>query len=239
MTMASLESAAVLPHVASIARSTPAVSPPATPPAPRPSPALTPAPSADVLRMMTGKVKGTLLIARMKFLRSRGEAEAERVLKRMSSDDQAVLRQTLLPSSWYPAGTLLRLEMTAAAILAQGDRRELFLEMGRFTAATNLAPAGMQRPFVREDDPHFILENLPRLYASQHSSGHRTHERTGATSAVIRHFEAEQADADDCLTTAGWLQRAVEISGGHGAQVDETQCRCRGAPHCEFRVTWR
>jgi uncharacterized protein (TIGR02265 family) len=203
-------------------------------------PALTPAPtSAQAFARMTGKVKGTLLIARMKFLRSRGEVDAERVLRRLAKEDQAIVRALLLPSSWYPEGVLLRLEMTAAAILAHGDRRSLFLEMGRFTAATNLAPNGMHRPFVREGDPIYVLENLPRLYASQHTTGHRTYERTGATSAVIRHFDAEKADADDCLTTVGWLAKAVEISGGRSVTVDEACCRGRGAPHCEFRIAWK
>jgi uncharacterized protein (TIGR02265 family) len=206
------------------------------------APSLTPSPSRlserDLARM-TGKVKGTLLIARMKYVRSRGEADSERVLKRLSSEDQTLLRGMLLPSSWYPAGALMRLEMTAAAILSKGDRRQLFLEMGRFTASTNLALAGMHRPYVREGDPHFLLENVPRLYSSQHSSGHRTHERTGPTSAVVRHFDTDPPDADDCLTTAGWLERAVELSGGKAIVVEERCCRGRGAPHCEFLVSWR
>ncbi len=188
---------------------------------------------------MTGKVKGTLLVARMKFIRSRGEVDAERVLKRLSSEDQAIFRGMLLPSSWYPAGALLRLELTAAAILSKGDHRTLFRDMGRYTASTNLAPDGAQRPFLREGDPHALLDSVPRVYASQHSSGHRTCERTGLTSAVIRHFDDEQADADECLTTLGWLERAVEIAGGRAVAVEESQCRRHGAAHCEFRVAWR
>jgi uncharacterized protein (TIGR02265 family) len=197
-----------------------------------------PTPARDFARMV-GRVKGTLLIARMKFVRSRGETDAERVLKRLSSEDQALLRAMLLPSSWYPAGVLMRLEMTAAAILSKGDRLVLMREMGRFSAETNLAPVGVLRPFVREGDPGFLLENVPRIYSSQHTSGHRTHERTGPTTAVIRHFDTEQADGDDCLTTVGWLERAVEICGGRAVAAEETQCRGRGAPHCEFRVSWR
>jgi len=204
-----------------------------------PQPALTPAPMASrELARATGKVKGTLLIARMKYVRARGDVDAERVLKRLSAEDQALLRGTLLPSSWYPGGALIRLEMTAAAILSKGDRRMLFLEMGRFTANTNLSPAGMQRPFLREADPHFLLANVPRIYSSQHSTGHRTYEKIGPLAAVIRHFDPEEVDPDDCLTTVGWLERAVELSGGRGTIVDEVACRGRGAPHCEFRITW-
>src|SRR5690606_13827054 len=91
-----------------------------------------------------GNVKGTLLIARMKYLRSRGVEATERILQRMPAADQAVLRGMLLPSTWYPGDLLLRLEMTIVAILAKGDRQELFLDMGRFSAETNLGPNGVQ-----------------------------------------------------------------------------------------------
>ena len=176
-----------------------------------------------------GNVKGTLVVARMKYLRAQGPETAERVLRRLSQADQAVLRGMLLPSSWYPADLLLRLDMTAAAVLANGDRRALFLDMGQFSADTNLGATGVQRPYLREGDPHFLLRNVPRMYASQHSAGARTYEQTSPRSAVIRTVDGEETDAEDCLTAVGWLRRAIELSGGRAVLVDETQCRARGA----------
>ena len=190
---------------------------------------------------MHGNVKGTLLIARMKYLRAQGAEASERVLRRLSQADQGVLRGMLLPSTWYAADLLLRFEMTIAAVLARGERRLLFLDMGQFSADTNLGSNGVQRPYVKEGDPHFLLRNVPRMYASQHSDGTRTYEQTGATSAVVRHLqagEASEADADDCLTVQGWLKRAIEISGGRDVRVEETQCRARGGSSCEFTCRW-
>lgn len=211
---------------------------PPPPPASSPSPAPATSPALELVRL-TGKVKGTLLIARLKFVMSRGDADAGRVLRRLTAEDRETLGGTLLPSSWYPAGLMQRLETTAAALLTRGDRRELFLEMGRFTAATNLGPKGFQRPFVRPTDPHFLLENVPRIYASQHSGGHRLYEKTGPSSAIIRHFDKEGADPDDCLTTVGWLERAVATCGGTAVTVTERQCRGRGAPCCEHWIDWK
>lgn len=185
-----------------------------------------------------GKVKGTLLLARMRYLRARGPQSADRVLRRMTEGDRAVLEASLLPSSWYPADLLLRLEMTIAAVLSRGDRLRMFVEMGRFTADTNLGPSGLQRPYVREGDPHFLLRNLPRLYGSQHTVGTRTYEPAGARAAVVRTMEAEDVSADDCLTAVGWLARAIEMSGGRSPRVLETQCRARGGRCCEYRCEW-
>jgi uncharacterized protein (TIGR02265 family) len=186
----------------------------------------------------SGKVKGTLVIARMKYLRARGDEDAERVLRRLSAADQQVLRGMLLPSSWYPADLLLRLEMTAAAILSRGDRRQLFLDMGRFTAETNLGPTGVQRPYLKEGDPHFLLRNVPRMYSAQHAGGVRSYEESGPKGAVVRTVEGEEPNAEDCLTAVGWLRRAIELSGGRIVTVEETRCRARGADSCEYVCRW-
>jgi uncharacterized protein (TIGR02265 family) len=185
-----------------------------------------------------GKVKGTLLFARLKYLRAKGEESFERVLRRLSREDQAVLRGLLLPSSWYPHNLLLRFEMTIVALLARGDRSELFLDMGRFAADTNLGPGGVQRPYLREGDPHFLLRNLPRMYMSQHSAGARTYEPTGPRSCVIRTSAGEEPNAEDCLTTVGWLQRAIELSGGTAVVVEERSCRARGKGSCDYHCSW-
>lgn len=183
-------------------------------------------------------VKGTLLMARMKYLRAQGPERCERVLKHVSTQDQAVLRGVLLPSSWYRADVLLRLEMTIAAVLARGDRSELFMDMGRFAAETNLGPKGVQRPYLREGDPQFLLRNVPQMYASQHSVGTRTYEQIGPRSALIRTLEGEEPDAEDCLTAVGWLERAIALSGARDVKVLETTCRARGASCCEYRCAW-
>jgi uncharacterized protein (TIGR02265 family) len=199
----------------------------------KPVPSPRPLPERDGRR-----VKGTLIAARLRFLKSRGPEMLDRVLNRMSADDQSLLRGMVLPSSWYPQEVLQRLEMTAAAIVARGDQRELFLEMGRFAAQTNLGPTGVQRAYVRADDPHFILSNVPRMYVTQHTEGNRTYEKTAPHAAVIRSHDTEPSRPEDCLTTVGWLGRAIECSGGREVQVEERLCRARGAAHCEFHCRW-
>lgn len=184
------------------------------------------------------RVKGTLIASRLRFLRARGPEMFDRVLNRMSADDQGALRGMILPSSWYSSDLLLRLEMTAAAIVARGDQRELFLEMGRYTAQTNLGPTGVQRAYVRADDPHFLLSNVPRMYVTQHTAGNRSYEKLGASAAIIRSHDDEAPRAEDCLTTLGWMARAIECSGGREVLVEEKLCRSKGSPHCEFHCRW-
>jgi uncharacterized protein (TIGR02265 family) len=186
-----------------------------------------------------GKVKGNLLIARLKYLRAQGVDSTERVFRRLSQEDRQVISEALVPDSWYPAGVLLRLETTIAALLALGDRHQLFRDMGRFSAEANLGPSGVQRPYLREGDPQFLLAHLPKIYGSQHDTGRREYLKTGERSAVVRTLDAGETSVDDCLTTVGWLQRAVELSGGRAVRVVEQECRARGSAHCEYHCEWQ
>jgi uncharacterized protein (TIGR02265 family) len=183
-------------------------------------------------------IKGTLLLSRMKFLRSRGEAAVEAVLGAIPDAERKQLRGLLLPSSWYPVEVLRALEAAIVSTLNYSSRDELFLDMGRATATANLTGAGSQRAYVREGDPQFLLRHSPHIYASAHTSGTRSYDRTGEHSAVLRTTRPE-AQREDCLTTIGWLERAIEIAGGRDVRILETSCASVGAPCCEYRCEWR
>jgi len=184
------------------------------------------------------RIKGTLLLSRMKFLRSRGEVAVEAVFGAVADAERKQLRGLLLPSSWYPLQVLRSLEAAIVATLHYASRDELFLDMGRATATANLTGAGSQRAYVRENDPQFLLRHSPHVYASAHTSGTRSYERTGEHSAVLRTTRPD-AQREDCLTTVGWLERAIEIAGGRDVQVLETSCSALGAPCCEYRCEWQ
>lgn len=183
-------------------------------------------------------IKGNVLISRLAFVRERGgEPAVEAVLSRLSRQDQDALRGWILPIGWYPLDLNLRLDDAIAGVLSPEDRSRVFVEMGRASADASLG--GSQKPYVKEGDPHFLLANSARLYATYYAVGRREYERTGDGSAVLRTLDAEGVNATDCLTVVGWHQRAIELSGGRDVKVVETRCRTRGDPFCEYTCTWR
>ncbi|HET6921765.1 MAG TPA: DUF2378 family protein [Anaeromyxobacteraceae bacterium] len=183
------------------------------------------------------RVKGAILGARLKFVRDRGGAAGlAKVLARLPPPDREILSGWILPISWYPLDLELRLDDAIADVLSPGDRAGIFVEMGRESAQANLT--GAQAPFVKAGDPHFFLANVPRMYATYHSQGRRSYEKTGARSAVVKTFDAERVSQDDCRTVTGWLERALQLSGAETPRVSEARFRARGAPHCEYRCEW-
>lgn len=183
------------------------------------------------------RVKGTLLLARIALLRSLGPGVLEGVLASLDPADAALLRASLLPSTWYPAGLLRRLESSIAERLGFGSRTELFLEIGRAAASRNLA--GAQKAYVRTGDVLHLLQCAPKIYESYFNFGSRSFERLGDRAAAIRTTKPfEEATIEECIITRGWLERAISMAGGARVRVRESRCGLAGAPYCEFLCEW-
>jgi uncharacterized protein (TIGR02265 family) len=183
------------------------------------------------------RIKGAVLQSRIKFVRDvAGEPGLAKVLASLPPADREVLTGSILTVLWYPLDLNLRLDAAIAAALSPDDRSRVFLELGRASAEQNLTT--VHRAYVRDGDPHFLLSNAPLVYAAYYAAGRRTYQKLGEKAAVLRTFDAETISATDCLTVVGWHRRAIELCGGHDVKVEETQCRARGAPHCEYRCEW-
>ncbi len=183
------------------------------------------------------QIKGGIIRARLDFVRAHGADKLDQVLHRLPEADQHMLHSLILAVSWYPFELGQRLDHAIADVLAGGDAKQIYLEMGRSSAEANLK--GMHKAFFHADDPHYVLERSPQVYAQYYDRGRRAYERTGDHSGILRTFDAERVTLDDCLTVVGWYERAIEISGGTEVQVKDKLCRALGDPHCEYWCNWR
>jgi len=182
-------------------------------------------------------IKGNVLSARAAYVRARaGEPAWRKVLARLPAPDQKTLTGTLLAVSWYPLELALRLDEAIVAEFAPGQGRQMFIDMGRASAETNLA--GAERVFVRAGDPQHLLKYSPQIYGFYYQVGRRTYERTAPNAGVVRTFDAESVTAADCLTVMGWHQRALELCGAIEVKVDHPVCRAESGDHCAYHFSW-
>ncbi len=112
------------------------------------------------------QVKGSVLLARLSYLKSRGAGVLDAVLLRLPDDDRRTLRGLLLPVDWHPLGLNVRLDQAIADVLSPHDRSQAFRQMGRASAEVNLRT--VHRNFVVAGEPHHLLrhhaERFIRLY---------------------------------------------------------------------------
>lgn len=181
------------------------------------------------------KVKGSVLKARLDFVRDQfGEEKLGQVLQSLSQEDRDKLR-TLLPIQWVPFEVGKRLDEAIVQVVGGGEAR-FFERLGEASAEKNLG--GAHQYFLTRGDPHAFLAKAPQIYRMYYQTGHREYERTGECEAVLTTHGAETFSTADCRTVVGWYRKALEMCGARGAEVVEEKCRAQGDDVCQYRISW-
>ena len=180
-------------------------------------------------------IKGVVLQARVTHVReSYGEAALGEVLGLMFDSDRALLGSLVVPALWYPVALAIRLDQAICAYFGPGPERIVFRNIGRTLANLSCANATM----LRRGDPHHALRASAQLYSLHYRYGQRAYERIDQRCCRFTTSGPEAIAIADCLTTHGFLERVVELSGALDARIDERQCRLQGAAWCVHSCEW-
>ena len=183
-------------------------------------------------------IKGASLQARLRYVENLAGADAlSRILGTLSSADRKTLQHGLWPSSLCDLELSARLDEAIAQEMDPENPVAVFRELGRSSADRNLR--GVHKVFARGQSPHDFLSSFPSVRATYYSDGVGTFRKTGDATAIFRVSGATSQTTADCESTAGYLQRAIEILGGQNAYVEHPKCSGRGDDYCEFSCGWR
>jgi hypothetical protein len=186
------------------------------------------------------KVRGALLLGRLRYVRGLGALTARRILDSLEGEDRKLLEEGgVRPAEWYSARLLDRLDGAIAATSANGNREAVLVAIGQSSAEVSFGQTGALHHHAGKNDPHALLKEVSRVHAGFQGAGERGYARVGARSALLRSVRGHRNGGGDCLTNVGWLRRAIELCGGRDAQVFETACIGRGGSCCEYRCEWR
>jgi uncharacterized protein (TIGR02265 family) len=181
------------------------------------------------------RVKGSVLRARLAMAEELGGAPAlERILARLTSEEQAVLR-TVLATGWYAFELGQRLDQAIVDELGRG-RPTFFEKLGEASAEKNLST--VHKGFLVVGNPQAFLERAPTIYSFYYDQGRREYTKLGPNEAQLTTHDAETFSVADCATVIGWYRRALAMCGAVNPVVVEEECRARGGAVCRYRLRW-
>jgi len=179
-------------------------------------------------------VKGSPVRSLQKFLESElAPAQREAVLNAVP-ELGGRMRGPILPTETIPVAALNRL--TEEAAKARGEPLEQFARRAGRMAAGD-AVHGIYRFFALVLTPAALLSKASQMWSALYNRGElRVTDQTdhGATIKLLD-FPSQLAG---CGRTTGWIERMAELTGAKNVRIQHTQCYARGAPHCEWSITW-
>jgi predicted hydrocarbon binding protein len=180
-------------------------------------------------------VKGSPVRSLQKFLQVElTPAQHHGVFESLPAEFSTRLRGPILPTETIPANLLN--QITEAAARAKGESIEQFARRAGREAAAD-AVRGIYRFFALVLTPTALLSKASQMWSSLYNRGEMRVENQTDRGATIRlmNFPSEIAG---CARITGWIERMAELTGVKGVRIQQTQCYAKGAPHCEWSITW-
>jgi hypothetical protein len=180
------------------------------------------------------KVKGTMLIDQVRIIRANMDKDWNKYLK---SEDWEIIKQTVLPSTWYPLETYRRCGWAVFNIIAGGDPNLARLR-GKIRGEELFGD--IYKNVVIKDDPMSTLRSFVQIYRTLFNFSTVTFEKAGKKRAMVKHDydPNDPSNVPYCNMLLGHLEALVEMTGGENVKIEFASKQWEGDPVTNFDIKW-
>ena len=183
------------------------------------------------------EIKGTAVIAIRDFVKSNYQEKYYDWLRSLPENVQTIYSKVIDSSQWYPLkeGGLLPTRKIAD-LFFNGDYEKGAWEAGKYSAQKALT--GIYKIFVKASSPGYIVQRASRVFSTYYRPCQMAVvEQTGA-SVVLEISNMTESDIVIEYRIAGWINRALEISGAKNITIDIPRSICRGDAVTQLSISW-
>lgn len=183
------------------------------------------------------EVNGAAVVSLPLFVKDTfGEEGFRRWLNALSEHARSVYKSPIFQSTWYPLQEILVEPTKIICDLFYAGNLKGAWECGRQSAEQGLR--GIYKVFVRLSSPEFLINKasviLPTYYRPskmqviENTRGH----------AIVRALDFPGMHKVIEFRMAGWMERALEISGCKNVEMKINCSITEGAQYSEFEGSW-
>jgi hypothetical protein len=184
------------------------------------------------------EVKGTAIITIPLFIKDRfGEGGLAQWIDALTPEVRKVYPASVLVSSWYPLKEFLIEPLRRMCDLFYAGDLKGARESGRFSADYSLK--GIYKIFVKLGSPEFMLRRAGTILPIYYTPSEMTVVECRKGQGIMQITQFPDMDQVLEIRIAGWMERAIEISGGKQPNIKITKSLTAGDPLSEFLATWK
>jgi len=175
------------------------------------------------------RVKGSLIVDYVKMVRANSQLPWAEHLR---PEDLELLKQMILPASWYPIQVLQRIGMAAFKLVAK-ENYAIIRAFGRAVADR----ANAENPGRARDTLRKYREFQNRLYSFKAAET----EDLSPRHLLIHILSVPGEEAEVKLIveiSSGTVERLIELSGARNIRIKLTEAVWQGAGRNTLDVTW-
>lgn len=181
------------------------------------------------------ETKGVAVILTKQYVKSKFRSQYDEWLNSLSPDSREIV-ESAITSTWYPLKTGLVEPTRKLCDLLHGGREEGARDAGRYCAEHALK--GVYNVFMREGQPEYVVGRAGIVFANYFRPCRADVIQNGPNQGAIQITEFAEASRLIEQRMAGWLERAIEVSGGWTVSVKITRSLAGGDKITELLLSW-
>ena len=184
------------------------------------------------------KVKGTAIIPLNTFVKVKfGDEKHKKWLDAIDDKGKKVFNQIILPTDWYDAEDALFAPIRKLAELYYNrDIKQCAWQTGEFSAEYGLK--GIYKIFIKIGSAAFLIKKASTILPTYYKPSKMEVLDLQEYSTKIKMFDLSIKDAIIEYRVAGWMKKALEISGCQNIKIEMTKSIVT-SDSSEFLVTWQ
>ncbi|MFC1555611.1 hypothetical protein ACFL67_00865 [candidate division KSB1 bacterium] len=156
---------------------------------------------------------------------------------RLNPEAQKIYSQPINKTEWFPlAEALIEPTMMLCKLFYNGNLKGAY-ECGVFSAEYGLK--GVYKILVKMSSPQILIKKAGKIFANYYEGTDLQVFEVDKKHIIIRVMDFPEMDACIEQRVAGWMHRAVEITGSKRVNVKLNMSRAKNDPFTEYAVTWQ
>jgi hypothetical protein len=183
------------------------------------------------------EIKGTAILAIRDFVKVNHQEGYNDWINALPEESKGIFTAAIDSSKWYPllAGGLIPTRKTAE-MFYRGDYIAGAFDAGQFSAEKALT--GIYKIFVKAAAPSYIIQRASRIFATYYQPCKMDVIEKTDTHVLLEISDMTQSDVVIEYRIAGWIKKALDISGAQNIQIEFPKSITRGDSVTQMNINW-
>jgi hypothetical protein len=183
------------------------------------------------------EIKGTAVKSIPEFVQKHFPLRFQDWLKTMPDSAGKLIGGLIFTNNWYPIHDALFVPMKSISkFFYNGDDKKTARLMGRYSA--DVALSGVYKFFIQFGSPKYIIERASRIFTTYFQPSEMVVLNVSKNGLTLHITKFPEPDEIIDENIAGWMERALEISGCKQVKVLVTKSLANKHGVTEMLITW-
>ena len=185
---------------------------------------------------MAMQIKGTAVKSIGDFVRKEYPYRYNEWLSSLPLVSYKIIKDGVNVSEWYPMHEAAIIPTTRVGELFFQDQKKGAWECGRYSA--DVALTGVYKLYVKFASPGHIIDRASRVFAAYYQPSEliTANFKDKSIEVIIKKMPLSHPVIEHRI--AGWMERALEISGCKGIRIEIPKSLTKGALETVFAISW-